>query len=179
MPAPDAPRDLVDDFRRGYSRTWLAAFLAYGALVASVAWFGGYALERTPLDPHFMDALSLVIRANAMAVILVMLTIGLHTALASQRLARPAGRIERALARAERDRDYAHTIALEPHDYLDGVASAVNGLLARLATDQRRLAELARALEGAPDAELRRLARELASLAGTNPPDGDAGGGTA
>ena len=157
LPAMEgAPRQLDRALLRRHLRIWLTVSAIFALTVAGTAYAAWWVLARTKLDPFFLDKLSLILRANAIVLILVTLFMGLYTVLLSQHIAAPSARVQDALREAQARR-FDLKVELEPHDYLHGVARDTNQLMLQLASDQRALQRLS--------SDLNALAQRAASEA--------------
>ena len=174
-----APRPLDRAIQRAHVRVWLTVSLIFALAVSGTAYVAWWVLARTQLDPYFLEQLSLILRANAVLLILVTLFMGLYTVLLSQRISGPSWRIQDAL-RGALDGRYTE-VEIAEHDYLQAIANDTNSLLRRLAADQQALGrlgdELSALAEGNDElserlTQLANRARRIAGAPESDPEEG-------
>ncbi|MBI4615473.1 MAG: hypothetical protein HY720_17780 [Planctomycetes bacterium] len=153
-------------FLRHYFLVWSVMTVAFIFATGAILLFSHRQLAGGAADPKYAENLSLIIRTNAIFILLVTLFMGTYTLLLSHRMAGPSYRINNSIRRALDD-DYSFQIHLRENDFLHEVAENMNLLLQKLATREIRRkdreyehSELVRRAE-----EIHRRGREIVQAA--------------
>lgn len=159
-------REIDRAIQRAYLRVWLTTSAVFIVVIASTTFFGWWVLARSRINPYFLDKLSLILRANAVLLVLVTLFMGLYSVTIGHRITGPSWRIQSALRRAADARRYDEPVEVHDHDYLQSIAGDTNHLLQRLRGDQQRVLAALTRIERARDALDRAAAGEPAAMDG-------------
>ncbi len=124
-------------FLRHYLMIWIVMTVAFVFATGAIIFFSHRHLVGGAADAAYAPNLSLIIRTNAIFILLVTLFMGTYTLLLSHRMAGPAYRINNSIRRAL-DGDYQFQIVLRKNDFLHDVADNMNILLQQLAHRERK-----------------------------------------